>query len=97
MNNARARAKSLTTELNGDWEDARRSVLWAGGLKDLPTASPGAGYTGHSFNDWNHCDLTTMLSEEAMNENRGQVDGIAYGNQLGNGIKVASETELGPG
>ena len=36
-------------------------LLWIGGLKDLNGARPGSGYTGHSFNDFNHCDLTTML------------------------------------
>ena len=46
--------------------------LWAGGLRDLPDAVPGRGYTGHSFNDYNHCDLTTMLDNVAENENRGQ-------------------------
>ena len=40
--------------LNGTWEDARRRLLWAGGLKDLPDSIPGRGYTGHSFNDFNH-------------------------------------------
>jgi hypothetical protein len=45
----------------------------AGGLRDLPDAAPGRGYTGHSFNDYNHCDLTTMLGAVAHNENRGQV------------------------
>lgn len=59
---ARDRVRSLTSaQLNGDWEEVRRNILWAGGLKDLPNAMPGAGYTGHSFNDYNHCDLTTML------------------------------------
>ncbi len=45
----------------------------AGGLRDLPDAAPGRGYTGHSFNDYNHCDLTTMNDSVAQNENRGQV------------------------
>lgn len=96
MRNARERAATLT-ELNGDWQDVRRSILWAGGLKDLPRAAPGQGYTGHSFNDYNHCDLTTMLDEVSSNENKGQVEGIAFGNRLGPGIEIASLPELGPG
>ena len=31
---------------NKPWEEVRRSLLWAGGLKDLPDAIPGRGYTG---------------------------------------------------
>jgi hypothetical protein len=27
--------------LNGPWEDVRRNLLWAGGLRDLPNARPG--------------------------------------------------------
>jgi len=71
MHSARARARAAILE--GDWEDVRRKVLEAGGLRDLPTARPGAGYTGHSFNDFNHCDLTTMAGAVASNENQGQV------------------------
>ena len=52
---ARARVTSLAKEdLNDAWEEVRRKILWAGGLKDLPNARPGQGYTGHSFNDYNH-------------------------------------------
>jgi hypothetical protein len=96
--NVRQRARSLTTQqLSGDWAEVRRKLLWAGGLKDLPNARPGQGYTGHSFNDFNHCDLTTMLGEVAHNNNEGRVPGIAYNNQLGPGIQLASLEELGPG
>ena len=28
-------------DLSGDWEDVRRKILWAGGLKDLPNSIPG--------------------------------------------------------
>ena len=49
--------------LDGPWDDVRRGLLRAGGLRDLPHARPGEGYTGHAFNDWNHCDLTTMLDD----------------------------------
>lgn len=83
--------------LNGPWEDVRRRILWAGGLRDLPDAVPGQGYTGHSFNDWNHVDLTTMNDETTDNQNDGSVKGIAVGNRLGNGIRVASLPELGSG
>ena len=52
---ARARVASLKKEdLNDAWEEVRQKILWAGGLKDLPKARPGQGYTGHSFNDYNH-------------------------------------------
>mmetsp|Transcript_45780 Transcript_45780/g.111619 ORF Transcript_45780/g.111619 Transcript_45780/m.111619 type:complete len:298 (+) Transcript_45780:113-1006(+) len=94
----RDRATSLTTEeLSGPWEDVRRKILWAGGLRDLPTAIPGQGYTGHSFNDYNHVDLTCMREQVSRNENDGSVQQIAIGNQLGPGIKIASLEELGPG
>lgn len=83
--------------LDGAWDDARRRLLWAGGLKDLPDSSPGQGYTGHSFNDWNHVDLTTMNDDTSGNLNDGSVKGIAVGNNLGPGIKIASLPELGPG
>jgi hypothetical protein len=93
-----ARVKTLTSEqLNGDWENVRGNILWAGGMKDIRNAPPGYGYTGHAFNDYNHCDLATMNGEVAQNENQGQVDGIAYGNNLGKGITIASLPELGPG
>lgn len=36
------RVASLSeVDLNGDWEDVRRKLLWAGGLKDLPNSIPG--------------------------------------------------------
>ena len=41
------------TELDGPWPEVRRRLLWAGGLRDIPA-------TAHAFNDYNHCDLTTM-------------------------------------
>jgi len=53
--------------------------------------------TGHCFNDFNHVDATTMALDVSDNENRGAVEGIAFGNQLGPGIRVASLTDLGPG
>jgi hypothetical protein len=94
----RSRVANLTREeLNGNWDDVRRKLLWAGGLRDLPDAIPGQGYTGHSFNDWNHVDLTCMVDRVAHNENDGSVQRIAVGNQLGPGIRIASLPELGPG
>jgi len=94
----RERVKSLSsTELSGDWEQVRRKILWAGGLKDLPHAAPGRGYTGHSFNDFNHCDLTAMLKEVTHYDNEGRVAGIAFHNPLGPGIEIASIGELGLG
>lgn len=55
------------------------------------------GYTGHSFNDYNHVDLTTMNDGTVMNTNNGEVKQIARGNLLGPGIQIASLPELGPG
>ena len=98
LTNVRERLASLTSDdLNGSWPNVRRKVLWAGGLRDLPDAVPGQGYTGHSFNDFNHVDLTCMIDQASHNENDGSVQGIALGNRLGNGIRVASLPELGPG
>mmetsp|Transcript_16287 Transcript_16287/g.38687 ORF Transcript_16287/g.38687 Transcript_16287/m.38687 type:complete len:249 (+) Transcript_16287:20-766(+) len=98
LRNIQARVKSLTPEdLSKDWEEVRRKILWAGGLKDLPRNVPGQGYTGHSFNDDNHCDLTPMLGEVAHNLHGGEIRGIAMGNRLGPGIEIASLPELGPG
>jgi hypothetical protein len=71
------RVRSLNTvQLSTDWQIVRRNLLWAGGLRDLPDAVPGKGYTGHSFNDYNHCDLTTMLGSMTHNENDGRVRGM---------------------
>jgi hypothetical protein len=98
LRSVHARVKELNEEqLNDDWELVRKNILWAGGLKDLQNAVPGQGYTGHSFNDFNHCDLTTMLGDVAHNENLGQVEGIHRSNQLGPGITIASIPDLGPG
>jgi len=100
MLNVRQRVKELAQDgraLNGRWEDVRRKILWAGGLRDLPEAVPGQGYTGHSFNDFNHVDLTCMSDGTSDNENDGSVQGIAVGNRLGPGIRIASLPELGPG
>ena len=98
MERIRERARSLSpADLSQDWEEVRRKILWAGGLRDLPHAQPGMGYTGHSFNDWNHCDLTAMLEDFADNTNEGRVRGIHQRNFLGKGIKIASVPELGPG
>ena len=98
MERIRERVRSLSpAELSETWEVVRRKVLWAGGLRDLPHARPGEGYTGHSFNDWNHCDLTAMLEDFADSTNEGRVRGIHQRNFLGRGIKIASLPELGPG
>jgi hypothetical protein len=75
----------------------RKSLLFAAGLRDLPDVAPGAGYTGHAFQDWNHCDATTMRTDVADSENQGRVAGIAAANPLGRGIRIASLPELGPG
>ena len=94
----RARVRSLgPADLTGEWESVRKRLLWAGGLRDLASARPGAGYTGHSFNDWNHVDLTAMRGAVANEENRGAVQGMSFSNQLGPGIQIASIPELGAG
>ena len=55
------RAKSLTKDqLSAPWTEVRRSLLWAAGLKDMTDVPPGLGNTSHCFNDFNHCDATTM-------------------------------------
>lgn len=51
---------------------------------------PGQGYTGHSFNDFNHVDLTAMAAEISHSENEGRVAGIHSQNRLGAGIQIAS-------
>ena len=98
---SRERARTLSPEvLSGEWESVRKKVLWAAGLKDLTDVPPGAGYTGHAFNDANHCDATTMLGEVSHNLNEAgnnRIQGIAIGNRLGPGIEVASLPELGEG
>eukprot|EP01063_Lacrimia_lanifica_P015770 TRINITY_DN22434_c0_g1_i1.p1 TRINITY_DN22434_c0_g1~~TRINITY_DN22434_c0_g1_i1.p1 ORF type:complete len:236 (+),score=80.80 TRINITY_DN22434_c0_g1_i1:75-710(+) len=95
----RGRVKSLAEEdaLVGPWEEVRRKLLWAGGLRDLPKAVPGQGYTGHAFNDYNHVDLTTMSDDVLDCQNDGAVRGISIGNALGRGIRVASLPEVGAG
>ncbi len=99
MRSVRERVAILASDgtLDGPWESVRRRLLWAGGLRDLPDASPGMGYTGHSFNDYNHVDLTTMNDGASDNLNDGSVAGIAIGNRLGPGVRIASMPELGPG
>ena len=97
---ARERARSLKPdELNDDWQAVRRRILWAAGLRDLTDVPPGAGYTGHAFNDDNHCDATCMSDDVSYNTNNGpdRVAGIALGNRLGPGIVTASDPDLGPG
>ncbi|GMH60294.1 hypothetical protein TrVE_jg9583 [Triparma verrucosa] len=100
MQNSRARVTSLTSlDLSSDWSTITRpKILWAAGLKDLRTSRPGEGYTGHSFNDWNHVDATCMLPDVQTETNSdGSVKGISRSNNLHAGIKIASDTTLGPG
>jgi len=93
------RVATLTTaDLSEAWPEVRRKLLWAGGLRDLEDAAPGQGYTGHAFNDYNHCDLTTMLGDVQDESNAGgTVAGISRQNLLGPGIRIASDPALGPG
>mmetsp|Transcript_57480 Transcript_57480/g.105721 ORF Transcript_57480/g.105721 Transcript_57480/m.105721 type:complete len:269 (+) Transcript_57480:39-845(+) len=84
------RVKELDS-LDGPWQDVRRRLLSAGGLKE--------GYsTSHAFNDDNHCDLTTMIDRVSFNSNAdGAVARISRGNQLGPHIQQASLPEHGIG
>ena len=95
---ARERVRALKPEqLSGEWESVRQSLLYCAGLRDMKSAAPGSGYTGHAFNDANHCDATTMLGDVAHNLNeagQGRIAGIAVGNRLGPGIEIASLPEL---
>lgn len=98
MLNARNRARSLSPQnMSAPWPDVRKKVLWAAGMRDLQNVAPGKGYTGHSFNDWNHVDATCMLSSNINEENNGRVKGIAARNFLGEGITAASLEDLGEG
>ena len=90
MEAIRERVRSLNFDSTLSWEEQRKMILFAGGLKDLQSAVPGQGYTGHSFNDFNHVDLTPMMLEISHNENEGRVAGIHRRNPLGDGIKLAS-------
>ncbi|CAE7596144.1 Cltc [Symbiodinium sp. CCMP2592] len=83
-------------DLSADWEDVRRRLLWAGGMKDLP-ARRGQITTAHAFNDDNHCDLTAMAKNVIDNEHTGGVKNLSLGNRLGPLIRVASLPELGAG
>jgi len=84
------RVKELPS-LDGRWEDVRRMLLAAGGLKEDHS-------TSHAFNDDNHCDLTTMIEKVSFKDNSdGTVAQISRGNQLGPHIAKASLEEHGPG
>jgi len=50
MHAVRARVAELAANnsLYGTWEEVRRQILWAGGLKDLPNAIPGQVSYQHS-------------------------------------------------
>jgi len=77
--------------LDGPWDDVRRMLLGAGGLKEDYS-------TSHAFNDDNHCDLTTMVSSVSFEHNaHGAVAQISRSNQLGPHIQKASLAQHGPG
>ena len=82
----------MQQELNQSWEEVRKLLLEASGLRDVDdTNRIGTGYTGHCFNDHNHCDATAMLLDVGDSLNSGQVHrSIARGNPLGDGIRAAS-------
>jgi hypothetical protein len=95
----RVRALDPVGDLSGNWSSTRVKIINAGGLFDLQRSAPGLGYTGHAFNDYNHCDLTAMKTNVKDNTNEGRVAGIAFNNRLGQGIEIASigEPELPSG
>ena len=80
----------------GKWEASQSSSSGRRACATSPTWRP-AGYTGHAFNDANHCDATTMLkvSHNLSEAGKDRVAAIAVGNRLGPGIEVASLPELG--
>lgn len=93
MVNVVDKIKALKSDdLNGQqWTKVRSKLLAAGGLKEDSS-------TGHSFNDWNHCDLTTMGGTVQKNSNAdGKVSGISTKNDLSAHIKAASLPSLGEG
>eukprot|EP01134_Creolimax_fragrantissima_P007269 CFRG7269T1 len=88
---ARVAHVALTGGFSQDWVRVTRlRLLWAGGMKNLSGVAVGWGYNGHSFNDFNHCDLTAMKLNVADNRHDGSVSGISRGNALGEGIRIAS-------
>jgi len=91
--NVVARVEQLTpAQLSGEWSQVRSNLLWAGGMVDNPK------HTGHSFNDFNHVDLTTMRMVETSHTNAdGKVDGISLNNDLSVVIRKYSIAEVGPG
>jgi len=80
---ARERARSLDPDLTGDWEGIRKQLLKAAGLAAKDE-------TSHCFNDFNHVSAMTVVQENRNNKHDGQVQGMAVGNQLGDGIASAS-------
>jgi hypothetical protein len=98
LHNIHARVRGLSVNnLSGTWQEVRRQLLWAGGLRDLPNNLPGQGYTGHAFNDDNHSDLCAMLGQVSDNLYGENFKDVALASKLGPGIEVASLPELGPG
>lgn len=100
MKNIQERTRSMIFgQLNGNWAMIRQNLLWAEGLKDskgLLTCNE-KGYTGYSFNDFNHCDLTAMRDDNENSIIDGHLPGIPFHSLLAAGIRIASETSLGPG
>ena len=73
-----------TASLDGPWEDVRRELLHAGGLKEDRS-------TSHAFNDDNHCDLTTVLPVVMSGQNAdGALRGISRMHMLGPHIQAAN-------
>eukprot|EP00041_Stephanoeca_diplocostata_P013871 m.247431 g.247431 ORF g.247431 m.247431 type:complete len:232 (+) comp19496_c0_seq20:321-1016(+) len=76
--------------LDGQWTPLRASLLEACLLHNNESVLPGMGNTGHCFSDFNHVDCCTMLGRNVDNDNNGKVEGIAFTNALGTGIRAAS-------
>lgn len=74
-------------DLTDQWSNIRKKLLTAGGLRH------DVRETSHSFNDWNHCDLTPMKTSTFDFENEGRVQGMHPRNHLGHVIRKCSLTK----
>ena len=99
MEMIRRRIRALEPhELSREWPEVRRTLLRAAGLRDVSDRRRvGTGYTGHCFQDSNHCDATAMLLERSDDRNTGALGvhrAIAIGNHLGDGACRRRAPEL---
>lgn len=91
-------AAALTpAQLSGSFAATQKMLVGACGMRWLPTADVGKGRNSHCFADFNHVACCVMPDGSQDKENQGQVQGIAIGNQLGEGIRAASSPALPAG